>query len=202
MLKVRGLAVPGLAPIDLDLDAGECVALTGPSGSGKTLILRALADLDPGEGRVELDGRRREHRPAPAWRRRVSYLAAEPGWWADTVGEHFDGPGAVLPLLSEIQLSPRLLDQPIATVSTGERQRLAFVRMLLLAPAVMLLDEPTAALDDEAARYVEAILAKRLGGGAAMLLVTHDPAQADRLAHRRMRLADGRLEPAAHMVRQ
>ena len=50
MLTVRNLSVIGIAPFDLDIEAGECVALTGASGSGKTLVLRAIADLDPSVG--------------------------------------------------------------------------------------------------------------------------------------------------------
>ncbi len=54
MLKIRGLARPGLAPVDLDLAAGECVAVLGPSGAGKTLLLRAIADLYPNVGQASL----------------------------------------------------------------------------------------------------------------------------------------------------
>lgn len=196
MLTVRNLAVPGLAPFDLDVGAGECVALTGPSGSGKTLVLRALADLDPNEGEVALDGEPRAAVAAPDWRRRVAYLAAEPGWWEDIVGAHFPDGERVLSLLSALGLAVKLLDQPVATVSTGERQRLALIRVLLLEPRVLLLDEPTSGLDDAAAGRVEAVLAERLESGAAILLVTHDTAGlAGRLAHRRLRIGGGRLGP-------
>ncbi len=197
MLKVRNLAVRGLDPFDLDLDAGECVALSGPSGSGKTLVLRAIADLDPNAGEVALDGGAREAMPAPAWRRRVTYFAAEPGWWRDVVGDHFADRDAAIAIFPALRFSPELLGQPVATVSTGERQRLALVRGLLLEPRVLLLDEPTTGLDDEAAGTVESVLAKRLGGGAAIMLVTHDTSFSGRLAHRRLRIANGRIEPAA-----
>src|SRR5688572_27341809 len=60
LLSVRDLRRLGLEPVSFDLAAGECVAVTGPSGSGKTLLLRAIADLDPNQGRVELGGQRRE----------------------------------------------------------------------------------------------------------------------------------------------
>jgi len=60
-----------------------------PSGAGKSLLLRAIADLDPNEGTVKLDGMLREAVPAPHWRSQVTYVAAEPGWWGDTVQEHF-----------------------------------------------------------------------------------------------------------------
>ena len=197
MLRVRNLHVIGLAPVDLDLDAGDCIALSGPSGSGKTLILRSLADLDPSEGEVALDGEARDSIAAPMWRRRVAYLAAEPGWWADVVGAHFPDLAAARELAAALGLSEKFFDAPVAQVSTGERQRLALVRLLLLAPRIMLLDEPTAALDEAAAARVEAVLAERLAAGVAILLVTHDDAQAARLAGRRLRIADGRLEDAA-----
>src|SRR5438477_8102984 len=72
-----------------ELNSGECIALQGASGSGKTMLMRAIADLDPNEGTVKLDGVLRESVPGPVWRRQVTYLASEPGWWADTVQEHF-----------------------------------------------------------------------------------------------------------------
>ncbi len=194
VLIVRNLAVAGLAPVDFDLDAGECVAVTGPSGSGKTLLLRALADLDPADGEVALDGAARDSMPAPDWRRRVCYLAAEPSWWEDTVGDHFPDRGAARALLPELRLAPEFLDRSVATASTGERQRLALARVLLLAPRVMLLDEPTSGLDDEATGCVEGMLAERLKDGAALLLVTHDAGLAGRLGRRRLRIEDGRIE--------
>lgn len=200
MLTVRNLAVNRIAPFDLDIEAGECVALSGASGSGKTLVLRALADLDPGAGEVALDGEPREAIAAPDWRRRVAYLAAEPGWWEDRVAPHFpnvDGPEgeALSPLLDALGLPSILLGQTVATVSTGERQRLALIRVLLLEPRVLLLDEPTSGLDEAAAGRVEAMLRERLAGGASILLVTHDPRMARRLAHRRLRIQGGVLGP-------
>src|SRR5262245_20010810 len=75
--------------VSFELADGECIALQGPSGVGKSLLLRAIADLDPNEGSINLDGTPREAMPAPVWRTKVTYVAAEPGWWADTVQEHF-----------------------------------------------------------------------------------------------------------------
>jgi putative ABC transport system ATP-binding protein len=88
MLTVQGLTRLHIS-VSLDLNDGECVALQGPSGAGKSLLLRAIADLDPNEGTVKLDGMLREAVPAPHWRSQVTYVAAEPGWWGDTVQEHF-----------------------------------------------------------------------------------------------------------------
>ncbi|MDH3346207.1 MAG: ATP-binding cassette domain-containing protein, partial [Kiritimatiellaceae bacterium] len=71
------------------VEGGQCTVLSGPSGCGKTLLLRALADLDPAEGAIYLDGAERAEMAAPAWRRQVGWLPAEASWWADRVGEHF-----------------------------------------------------------------------------------------------------------------
>ena len=89
MLEVADLHRVGLKPTSFSLADGTCVAVKGPSGAGKTLLMRAIADLDPNEGRVTLNGEDRALIPAPLWRRRVIYVPAEPGWWAETVGEHF-----------------------------------------------------------------------------------------------------------------
>ena len=61
-------------------------------GGGKSLFLRMIADLDPCQGEVFLDGVERRRMTAPAWRRQVVYNAAEPGWWREAVAEHFPGP--------------------------------------------------------------------------------------------------------------
>jgi putative ABC transport system ATP-binding protein len=89
MLQVRDLRTNILRPASFALSVGECLAVRGPSGAGKTLLLRALADLDPNEGLVTLEGRNRSTIAGPEWRRLVGYVPAEPGWWAETVGEHF-----------------------------------------------------------------------------------------------------------------
>ena len=89
VLTVRGLARLALGPADVDLDSGQCIAVTGPSGAGKTLLLRAIADLDPAEGEVLLDGVSRDAMAAPDWRARVTYVPAEAGWWEETVRPHF-----------------------------------------------------------------------------------------------------------------
>ena len=116
--------------VSFDLQDGECVALQGPSGVGKTLLLRSIADLDPNEGTVKLDGTLREAMPAPAWRKRVTYVAAEPGWWSDTVQEHFTAWDDALPLVTRLGLPDACGPWPIQRLSTGERQRLGLVRAL------------------------------------------------------------------------
>ncbi|MDJ0948309.1 MAG: ATP-binding cassette domain-containing protein [Alphaproteobacteria bacterium] len=198
MLTVRHLSRAGLVePVDLTVAAGEAVAVLGPSGSGKSLLLRAIADLDPNEGAVSLDGDARETMPAPRWRQKVAYLPAEPGWWAETARAHFPDAEAVRPLAERLDLPEDVLDRTIATLSTGERQRLALIRLLLQEPPVLLLDEPTSGLDQTSAAKVEEIIRERLATGCAILFATHDKAQAGRLAERCLKMAAGQLSEAA-----
>jgi phosphate-transporting ATPase len=194
MLQVRTLTRPGLEPVDLDLAGGEALAVLGPSGSGKTLLLRAIADLDPNQGSVSLDGVSRESVSAPAWRRKVTYLAAEPGWWSDRVADHFPDPEAGRALLPALALPATMMERPVAELSTGERHRIALARVLVQSPQVMLLDEPTSGLDQGSTRAVEAVLRERIGHGAALLFSTHDEELAQRLGDRQMRVRKGRIE--------
>ena len=194
MLQVRNLSRPGLEPADLDLAAGEALALLGPSGSGKTLLLRAIADLDPNRGQVSLDGASRESMSAPAWRRQVTYLAAEPGWWSDRVADHFPEPEAGRALFAPLMLPATMMERPVAELSTGERHRIALARVLVQSPTVLLLDEPTSGLDQGSTRAVEAMLRARLADGAAVLFSTHDEDLARRLGDRQVRVRKGRVE--------
>jgi phosphate-transporting ATPase len=194
MLTVSGLKRLHIS-VSFELQDGECVALQGPSGVGKTLLLRSIADLDPNEGTVKLDGTLRESMPAPAWRKRVTYLAAEPGWWSDTVQDHFSGWDDALPLIARLGLPPSCGPWPIQRLSTGERQRVGLVRALMLRSRVLLLDESTSALDPTSAAAVESLIAERISNGTSVVWSTHDDAQARRVGSRVLVMsADGGIE--------
>ncbi len=180
----------------LEVPAGECVVVTGPSGAGKSRLLRAVADLEPSTGLVEAFGAVRDETPAPAWRLQVSYLAATPGWWADTVAPHLTDLAAAAPLFDALGLAADCTTWQVSRLSSGERQRLALVRNLLLEPRVLLLDEPTASLDAETEAAAEQLIRDRLESGACALLVTHDGAQSTRLATRAVVLDAGETRVA------
>ena len=172
--------------MNLAVRSGECLVIRGASGSGKTRLLRAIADLDPASGEITLDGAAREAVPAPQWRRRVCYVSAEPGWWCDSVAPHFPSWPSLLPMLDGLRLSAAYGARAIASLSTGERQRLALLRAIAIEPEVLLLDEPTSALDPAATEAVETVLQDRMEHGLAILLATHNSAQAERLGGRHL----------------
>ena len=193
ILQVRDLRTNLLKPTSFSLSAGDCIAVRGPSGAGKTLLLRALADLDPNEGLVCLDGRDRSTIAGPEWRRLVGYVPAEPGWWADTVGAHFSEWTAALTFVRDLGFPEEAKIWPITRLSTGERLRLALIRALMVRPKVLLLDEPTAALDPASVAAVEALIATRVRVGLAVLWVTHDAEQAKRIADRLLVVKGGQV---------
>lgn len=192
-LVVERLKRPGLAPVqELAVPAGQTLCLHGPSGSGKTLLLRAIADLDPNEGVVRLGDLTRDEIPAPEWRRRVIYVPPESHWWEEQVRPH--APQWPPGWLTRLDLEPEILDQPVRQLSTGERQRLAIVRALARRPAALLLDEPTANLDDENTFRVEGLLHDyQRETNASLMWVSHDPAQRERVADQSRMIEAGRL---------
>jgi len=195
-LSLNHLQSTHAGPLSLALAAGECIALVGASGAGKSVCLRMIADLDPSDGEVLLDGVARSTWSAPAWRSMVVYQPAEPAWWDATAECHF--PAAqrerALALLPQLQLKPAVWLGDLARLSTGERQRLALVRSLAMQPKVLLLDEPAAALDPESTLALEAVLRTHLAAGMAIILVTHSEQQAARMAQRQLRMVNGQLE--------
>lgn len=194
MLEIVDLATRHVGPITVNVASGECVAVLGPSGSGKSLLLRAIADLDPNEGSVGLNGQSRELMPAYEWRRNVSFVPAESGWWADRVRDHFTDANDVGDLLSAVKMA-EAMEWEVSRLSTGERHRLAIVRALQTQPHALLLDEPTASLDAGMTQAVEELIRQQLAQDVCVLMVTHDEDQARRIASRSMRMSGGQLIP-------
>lgn len=197
MLSIERLSRAILQPITLEVSDGCCVTVRGASGSGKSLFLRALADLDPSTGDVRLDGVARDDMPASDWRRRVTYVAADSGWWTERVGNHFEAPDIAAGYLVRLGFQGDVMSWPVSRLSTGERQRLALLRAMVQNPRVLLLDEPTSALDPEAAAKVESILHEKCAAGVIIIMVTHDVAQAKRMSEKRYIMEKGMLKEAS-----
>ncbi|MCW9034854.1 MAG: ABC transporter ATP-binding protein [Rhodospirillales bacterium] len=193
VLEIKDLRRLGLSPLSFSLSSGECLAVQGPSGAGKSLLLRAIADLDPNDGSVALNGISRNQRTGAQWRQQVAYLPAESGWWSELVQDHFEDWVSVRKKLPTILMPDDAGGWAIQRLSTGEKQRLALLRALEEKPKILLLDEPTAALDPETTAAVESIVSTFLENGGSAIWVSHDRAQAGRMAKRLLSLENGNM---------
>jgi UDP-glucose/iron transport system ATP-binding protein len=181
---------------------GGATAIVGPSGSGKSTLLRLLNRLaEPDAGAISYRGRPlREYDPL-ALRREVSLVPQLPALLEGTVASNL----AYAAGLAGRKLEPArclglagldggFADRDVAELSVGEQQRAMLARALAQAPRALLLDEPTSALDHDARDAIEATLAElRRELDISLVVVSHDPEQARRLAGRALRLKQGRV---------
>lgn len=198
--------VTALAEVDLELRSGEVVGLLGHNGAGKTTTVRMIAGLlPPDAGTVRVMGLDPATDGAEV-RRRLGVLPARPV--VDTrltarqnlrfAGDVFDVAEDVLDdrideMLAVFELADRA-DERVASFSTGMRQRLSLARVLLPDPPVLLLDEPTAALDPVAARAVRRLLADLAQDRERTVLIcTHDLPEAEQLCDRIVVLERGQV---------
>jgi len=190
-----------LRGIDLRIEPGA-TALLGPSGSGKSTLLRLLNRLaDPERGSVKLRSEDLRSLDSLELRRRLQLVPQLPAPLPGSVAENLQyGPSLcgreadVARALELAGLDAGFADREAGRLSVGEQQRVMLARALALEPEVLLLDEPTAALDDEARAGVEQTLARLEAQlDVSTVLVTHDRDQASRLAVRIVELRDGVL---------
>lgn len=188
--------------LDLQLFAGDSLAVTGPSGSGKTLLLRTLACLEPlASGNITLCSKSISEWFLPAYRARIVYVPQRPAFREGTVQSAIEAPfrlrirrGAPSPIektrehLTALGRSDALLSQRTEHLSGGESQLVALLRALAVDPCIVMLDEPTASLDADTAGLVEALMSIWLGGGEARASIwtSHDVDQIARVCDRRI----------------
>jgi sodium transport system ATP-binding protein len=200
--------VHAVSHVSFEVRAGEVVGLLGPNGAGKTTTLRMLAGiLTPDRGRVLVDGLDMHAAPLEA-KRRLGFLSG------DTLLYHRLSPREVLRYFGELyglggaelerrigELVERLEmtsfgDRPCGTLSSGQKQRANIARAFLHRPRVLILDEPTTALDVISGQFiVESIRAER-AAGRAVLFSTHVMGEAEYLCDRILLIHEGRLVDA------
>jgi putative ABC transport system ATP-binding protein len=187
---------PVLRNLSLDLAEGA-TAVVGPSGCGKSTLLRLLNRLaDPDAGAVRFRGRDVRSLDPLALRRDVALVPQLPALLPGTVADNLRFAARLAEteidgdVLVRVGLDDSFADRAATRLSVGEQQRAMLARALVQRPSVLLLDEPTSALDPAARDAVEATLRRlRAELGLSTVLVTHDPAQAERLADGAVRLA-------------
>ena len=197
---------PILRSIDLVVPANGVTVLAGPSGAGKSTLLRLLNRLDdPLAGEVRWRGR-----PLADWaptelRRQVAMVFQRPPLFPGTVLDNLRVARADVDaeraahVLEHVGLDAELLDQEADSLSGGEAQRMCVARALLTDPAVLLADEPTAALDRAARATVEDLGRMLADSGVAVIWVSHDTDQLRRLADHVIVLADGTVRAVGHL---
>lgn len=183
-----------LQPFNLSLKGGEICGIRGASGSGKSRLLRALADLEPHQGDVLLNGRSQQQIPAHLWRLQVRLVPAESQWWSDEVADHF--PADYHPEdFTALGLDQQAMYWQVSRLSSGEKQRLALLRALAFPLKVLLLDEPTANLDPDSTQQVERWLQQQIQRHQwPVVWVAHDEAQIQRVADRELLIRDGEVQ--------
>jgi len=209
-LRLQGTLL--LDNISLTMPKGGIYCLMGPSGSGKSTLLRCLNRLyEPPVGTVFLDNADITTLPVQGLRRRVGMVGQQPALFPGSVRENLIyGPKIqgripdVSALLTQVDLDPDYyLERDSQTLSGGEAQRVNLARTLANEPEVLLLDEPTAALDPTSTRLVEdSLLALK---GVTLVWVSHDPQQVLRVAQYVFLLVSGQLVdegPPDHVFRE
>jgi ABC-2 type transport system ATP-binding protein len=181
-----------LRDVSFDAAPGEVVAVIGPNGAGKTTLLSILAGIvQPTSGQVSLDAREVGWVPQQAAVYRKLSVAENLRLFA-RLEKVADPDAAVARMLEQTGLADRAGDE-LENLSLGNRQRVNIAVGVLADPSVLLLDEPSSALDPRQRARLWEFLAALAGGGTAIVFSTHDVSEAERHADRVLVLADGEL---------
>jgi putative ABC transport system ATP-binding protein len=207
-------APPALADVSMGVAAGEVVAVMGPSGSGKSTLLNLIAGLDrPTAGTVTVAGRRIDRLGEGALARFRARHVGIVFQFFNLLDDLTVEDNVLLPaqlagasrrrartraaeLLARMGLEEHRDAYP-ARLSGGQRQRVAIARALVNSPELLLADEPTGALDTATGQQIGNLLRQLNDDGQTLILVTHDPALAERYAARTVRIVDGQVAAAS-----
>ena len=197
-----------LDEITATIPAAGITVVAGPSGAGKTTLLRLCNRLEiPDEGTVSYRGQPLDELDPLTLRRRVGMVFQRPTPFPGSVADNLAvahpeaTTGELSTALTRVALDSGLLGQDARSLSGGELQRMCLARTLVTRPETLLLDEPTSALDARPKQVFENTARDLAGQGITIIWVTHDDAQAARVADRIYQLRQGHLARAAEGTR-
>ena len=195
--------------LSLSLHPGRFHLLKGPSGTGKSTLLRLVNRLEePTAGRIFFKGRPLADYSPPHLRRSILYIQQTPTVFDGSVRDNLllpftfrnnkdlarPGDERLESLMNDFLLAGLKLADNAQVLSVGQKQRLCFIRGLLLSPEVLLLDEPTSALDEESGRVVEEAAEDYCDSGLTVLMISHKKLNLRQISPRALSLAGGRIE--------
>lgn len=191
--------------ISFSLQVGDRVGILGPSGSGKSSLFRLLNLLiSPTQGQILYKNKNIQKSNPIQLRRRIGYILQKPYLFGTTVQENLRYPYELLGkkpdfaeisnYLDKVKLPQSTLEKKNTALSGGEQQRIALIRSLLIKPEIILLDEVTAALDEENTLLLENLITQEQNlHHLTLLFITHHQEQAKRLAHKILYLEGGQM---------
>lgn len=193
-LQLKDLSFLENGPYNLSLKANNCCCISGPSGIGKSKLFRCISDLDLYSGTVLYNETSSQDIQPSLWRKTIGYLPAESRWWYEDVGSHFHHYDNLI--FDQLGFDEEIMQWSIDRLSTGEKQRLAIIRLLLNTPKVLLLDEPTASLDKSNVLRVEKMITEiKINQEMIVLWISHDSEQIHRIADIHFQLEKTQLTP-------
>lgn len=195
-----------LDKVSFMVHAGDCIGVLGPSGAGKSTLFRTLnMMITPTSGEILYNGRNIKDYQPLLLRREIGYILQKPYLFGRTIRDNLEYPFNLLnkdpdwtiinDYLTRVNLPESIADKNTTDLSGGEQQRVALVRSLLVKPKIILLDEVTAALDEENTAVIEnLLLTEKAVHKLTVLFITHNNAQAKRLAENILYLDKGAVQ--------
>jgi len=194
-----------LSDLSFAVQSGDSIGIIGPSGSGKSSLFRLLNLLiSPTQGKILYKNKNIQQSSPTQLRRHIGYILQKPYLFGTKVQENLLYPYELLgkkpdfeeisSYLDKVKLPQSILEKKNTALSGGEQQRIALIRSLLIKPEIILLDEVTAALDEENTLLLENLIVQEQGlHHLTLLFITHHQEQAKRLAHKILYLEAGHM---------
>ncbi|MCB9495043.1 MAG: ATP-binding cassette domain-containing protein [Desulfobacteraceae bacterium] len=184
MLKIENLNQEFMTfgPVSFDVKTKEIVGIIGESGTGKSILLKSIADMLPHDGKIFLDEVEQQDIKAREWRKQVALLPAEVVFWNHKIKD--DLKTADHEVIKKFGFNPlEILEKNTDDLSSGEKQRIGLLRIFENRPKVLLLDEPSANLDEKNKMILEEIVLDYIEtNNASAVWVAHDPEQLKRVS--------------------